>query len=136
MQITRQAEYAIKIMLELARHEGKEVVSSKLIAERQGIPEDFLKKTVHLLALQGLVVTQRGVQGGVRLGKPAGEITIADIIAAVEGPLAINICLDPGYKCPDKPTCAVHQVMARGEAGLLRELSRETLSDLLSAGSE
>ncbi|MGI6468720.1 MAG: Rrf2 family transcriptional regulator [Syntrophomonadaceae bacterium] len=136
MQITRQAEYAIKIMLELARHEGKEVVSSKLIAERQGIPEDFLKKTVHLLALQGLVVTQRGVQGGVRLGKPAGEITIADIIAAVEGPLAINICLDPGYECPNKPTCAVHRVLARGQAALLRELSRETLSDLLSAGPE
>ena len=114
MQITRQAEYAIKIMLELAKHEGKEVVSSKLIAERQGIPEDFLKKTVHLLALQGLVVTQRGVQGGVRLGKPAGEITIADIIAAVEGPLAINVCLDPGYECPNKPTCAVHRVLARG----------------------
>lgn len=136
MQITRQAEYAIKIMLELARHEGKEVVSSKLIAERQGIPEDFLKKTVHLLALQGLVVTQRGVQGGVRLGKPAGEITIADIIAAVEGPLAINICLDPGYECPNKPTCAVHRVLARGQAALLRELSRETLSDLLSASPE
>lgn len=136
MQITRQAEYAIKIMLELAKHEGKEVVSSKLIAERQGIPEDFLKKTVHLLALQGLVVTQRGVQGGVRLGKPAGEITIADIIAAVEGPLAINICLDPGYECPNKPTCAVHRVLARGQAALLRELSRETLSDLLSAGPE
>lgn len=136
MQITRQAEYAIKIMLELAKHEGKEVVSSKLIAERQGIPEDFLKKTVHLLALQGLVVTQRGVQGGVRLGKPAGEITIADIIAAVEGPLAINICLDPGYECPNKPTCAVHRVLARGQAALLRELSRETLSDLLSASPE
>ena len=120
MQITRQAEYAIKIMLELARHEGKEVVSSKLIAERQGIPEDFLKKTVHLLALQGLVVTQRGVQGGVRLGKPAGEITIADIIAAVEGPLAINICLDPGYECPNKPTCAVHRVLARGQAAASR----------------
>lgn len=136
MQITRQAEYAIKIMLELAKHEGKEVVSSKLIAERQGIPEDFLKKTVHLLALQGLVVTQRGVQGGVRLGKPASEITIADIIAAVEGPLAINICLDPGYECPNKPTCAVHRVLARGQAALLRELSRETLSDLLSASPE
>lgn len=136
MQITRQAEYAIKIMLELAKNQGKEVLSSKLIADRQGIPEDFLKKTVHLLALQGLVITQRGVQGGVRLGKPADEITIADIIAAVEGPLAINICLDSGYECPNKSTCPVRRVLARGQAALLRELSRETLSDLLSAYPE
>jgi Rrf2 family protein len=136
MQITRQAEYAIKIMLELAKNPSGEVLASKLIADRQGIPEDFLKKTVHLLSLQGLVVTQRGVQGGVRLGKPAGEITIADIIAAVEGPLALNVCLEPGYDCPNQPTCPVHRVLARGQAALLRELNRESLLDLLADNPE
>ncbi len=136
MHITRQAEYAIKIMLELAKNPAGSVLPSKLIAERQGIPEDFLKKTVHLLALQGLVATQRGVQGGVRLGKSAGEITIADIIAAVEGPLALNVCLESGFDCPNRSTCPVHRVLARGQAALIRELNRESLLDLLQPDAE
>lgn len=136
MQITRQSEYAIKIMLELAKNPSGTVLSSRLIADRQGIPGDFLKKTVHLLSLQGLVVTQRGVQGGVRLGKRADQVTVADIISAVEGPLALNVCLEAGYECPSKSTCPVRRVLARSQAALVKELSSETLLDLILSGAE
>lgn len=131
MQITRQAEYAIKIMLELASHPMGEVLSSRSIADRQDIPEDFLKKTVKLLALKGLVTTQRGVQGGVRLGKPANQVTLADVIAAVDGPLALNVCLTPGYQCPNKPVCPVSGVLMRAQNAMLDELNRQTLEDLI-----
>jgi Rrf2 family protein len=133
MQLTRQSEYAIRIMLELARLPFGEVLSSKVISERQEIPEEFLKKTVQLLSLNGLVITQRGIQGGVRLGRPGGEITIADIVAGIEGPLALNPCLSPGYQCKNSGTCVVHSVLMRAQNAVLKELGKETLADLAAS---
>ncbi|CFX48301.1 Transcription regulator Rrf2-like [Syntrophomonas zehnderi OL-4] len=130
MQLTRQAEYALKTLLELASHPFGEILSSKVISERQDISEDFLKKTIQLLSLSGLVVTQRGNQGGVRLAKPADQITIADVVTAIEGPIAINPCLAPGYSCPNRATCQISPILSRAQQALLAELSRESLADL------
>lgn len=132
MQITRQSEYAIRTMLELAQAPAEEFISAKYIAERQEVPEDFLKKTVKLLAMADLVITQRGTNGGVRLAKPADQVTLADIIAAVEGPISLNLCLSPGYNCPNQPTCPVSRNLARAQRALLTELQRETLADMLA----
>jgi Rrf2 family protein len=132
MELTRQTEYAIKILLELAGQPSGEVLPSKIISERQDIPEEFLKKTVQLLSVNGLVVTQRGTQGGVRLAKPADQITIADVVAAIEGPLAINPCLLPGYECKNKKTCIVRPVLVRAQNAMLAELGKNTLADLIT----
>lgn len=131
MQITRQSEYAIRTMLELAQATPGELLSAKYISEKQDVPEDFLKKTVKLLAMSDLVVTQRGTNGGVRLAKLASEITLADIIAAVEGPISLNLCLSPGYNCPNQPSCPVSRNLARAQQALLDELRKETLADML-----
>lgn len=131
MQLTRQTEYALKTLLELAAHPYGEILSSKVISERQDISEDFLKKTIQLLSLSGLVSTHRGNQGGVRLAKPAEQITIADVVAAIEGPIAINPCLAPGYSCPNRATCKISPILARAQQALLSELSRESLADLV-----
>lgn len=130
MQITRQSEYAIRIIIELAQADPDELVSSKLISEHQGVPEVFLQKTVQLLAKAGLVTTQRGVQGGVRLAVDAQKITIADILQAIEGPLAINPCLGPGATCANSPHCQVRRILCRGQQALYNELSRETIADI------
>lgn len=133
MQLTRQCEYALRIMLELASHPYGEVVASKTISERQDIPEDFLKKTVHLLALTGLVNTVRGAQGGVRLAKAADDIKVLDVVEAIEGPLAINPCLAPGYYCPNRPTCRLSPVLARAQRAFSAELSKDSLADLVKS---
>ncbi|MBO8158168.1 Rrf2 family transcriptional regulator [Thermosyntropha sp.] len=131
MQITRQSEYAIRTMLELAKAEPGELISTRVISERQDIPEDFLKKTVKLLALADLVITQRGNSGGIRLAKAADQITLADIISAVEGPIALNVCLLPGYQCPNKPECPISRELERAQKAMLKELNRHTLADLI-----
>ena len=131
MQLTRQSEYAIRTLLELAALPYGELLSSKVISEHQDIPEDFLKKTVHLLSLGGLVTTHRGPQGGVKLAKAADQITLADIVAAIEGPIAINPCLAPGYFCPNQVSCPVSPVLARAQQAFLAELSKPTLADLV-----
>lgn len=130
MQITRQTEYAIKILVDLSKIPFGQLVSSKQIAEDQEIPEVFLQKTVQILARAGLVTTQRGIQGGVRLAKPGNEITIADVVAVVEGPVAINVCLSPGYQCANQSDCMVHQILNRAQMALVTELSKETIADI------
>lgn len=136
LQITRQTEYGIKTLIELAKSPEGQLVSAKTISERQDIPETFLHKTLQLLSRAGLVVTQRGVQGGVRLALPAEKITIMDILKAIEGPLAINVCLVPGYSCDQLQTCRVRRILGRAQAAMATELSRETLADIIDERGE
>ncbi|HAP32382.1 MAG TPA: Rrf2 family transcriptional regulator [Firmicutes bacterium] len=132
MQITRQSEYAIRTIIELANAAKGELLTTKTISQHQEIPEVFLKKTIQLLTNAGLITTQRGTQGGVRLAVPATGITIADIITAVEGKLAINVCLSAAYECPNKPVCRVREILGRAQAAMLAELSRESIADLVN----
>jgi len=130
VQITRQTEYAVRVMLELSRLPKGEMLSARDISERQQVPEVFLKKTIQILARAGLVHTQRGPRGGVQLAKDPAEITLADILVAVEGPVALNLCLAPGYECVNKPDCKVHRVLAKAQKALVSELSAQSLADL------
>lgn len=136
MQITRQSEYAIKTILELASIPYGQILSTSKISERQDIPEVFLKKTVQLLARGGLVATQRGPKGGVRLIVPANQITIAHVIKAIEGEIAINPCLGEGYHCQNESFCQIRTILKRAQDALKRELSQETLQDILERGKE
>jgi len=131
MQITRQTEYAIHTLLELSRIPFGELLQTKVISESQGIPDDFLKKTIQVLVRAGLVQTQRGTQGGVRLARPSSEITLADVITAVEGPLAINVCLAYGNRCPNKGTCQVHRILQGAQQALVGELKKKTFADIV-----
>jgi Rrf2 family protein len=130
MQLTRQTEYALRTMLELASYPYGEIISSKIISERQDIPEGFLKKTIHLLAVNGLVTTVRGVQGGVKLARAAEDIKVSEVVEAIEGPIAINPCLASGYVCPNRPHCRISPVLARAQKAFIAELNRDSLADL------
>lgn len=131
MQINRQTEYAIKTMLELAKNGEDVILSTRFISEQQDIPEDFLKKTIKLLVIADLVITQRGTNGGVKLAKPIKEISLADIIAAIEGPIALNICLSPDYNCPNKPNCSISRALEKAQVAMLKELENQTLADMI-----
>ena len=132
MQITRQSEYAIKTLLELARLPAGQTLRTQEISQRQEVPEVFLKKTIQLLARGGLIATQRGAQGGVRLNVPADRITIVDIIQAIEGKLAINPCLAEGCHCQNESFCQIRGILQRAQKAMIDELSRETLQDIVN----
>ncbi len=131
MQITRQSEYAVKTLMELARLPFGETLRTQEISERQNIPEVFLKKTIQLLARGGLLMTQRGAQGGIRLSIPADQITIANVIEAVEGALAINPCLSGNTHCPNESSCQIRRILHRAQEAMREELSKETLQDIV-----
>ncbi len=130
MQITRQAEYAIRTVLELSKLKKGEFIQSKTVAERQELPEKFLNKTVQILTRAGLVETRRGMQGGIRLVVNPEEVTIADVITAVEGKVAINPCLAESYHCKNQPHCRVHGILQRAQDAMLLELGRESFAEL------
>ena len=88
MRVSAKADYALRAALELADAEGGGPVKGEQIAQRQGIPLKFLENILLELRHQGLVRSQRGVEGGYWLARPAAEITIAEVIRAAEGPLA------------------------------------------------
>jgi Rrf2 family protein len=88
MRISAKADYALRAALELARAEGKGPLKGEQIAHCQGIPLKFLENILLELRHHGLVQSQRGAEGGYWLARPADEITLAEVLRSVEGPLA------------------------------------------------
>jgi Rrf2 family protein len=88
MRVSSKADYAVRAMVELAAAEEGAVVKGEVVSAAQEIPLPFLENILTELRHSGLVVSKRGAEGGYRLAKPAAKITIADVIRAVEGPLA------------------------------------------------
>ncbi len=130
MQLTRQTEYAIRTLIELVKTPEGTMVNSKSIAEKHNLPEKFLNKTIQILVRAGMVETRRGMQGGIRLAVSPDSVTIADVLAAIEGKLALNPCLGSGHHCENQSVCPVRQVLQRTQEAILAELSKETLADL------
>lgn len=90
MEISRQTDYAIRAIEYLARVPDGDLVQTREIAIKQNIPEKYLPTIVRTLARAGLLKTMRGNHGGIRLSRPATEITLREVIEAVDGPLVIN----------------------------------------------
>src|ERR1700685_1122211 len=88
VRISAKADYAVRAVVELAAATGEKPVKAERIATAQGIPLNFLENILGELRHSGIVRSHRGAEGGFRLAKPADQLTIADIIRAVEGPLA------------------------------------------------
>ena len=89
MRITAKADYAVRAAAELAAAEDSEVpVKGEALARSQSIPQNFLENILTELRRAGIVRTRRGADGGYQLARPAAEITVADVLRAVEGPLA------------------------------------------------
>ncbi len=133
MQITRQTEYAIQTLVELVKYPSGTMLSARDISENQQIPEVFLKKTIQLLARANLVATQRGNQGGVRLTVPAEQITIARVLAAIEGELAINVCLAGTSTCKNKTVCKIRPILQRAQNAMMAELNKESFADIAAS---
>jgi len=117
-------------MTYLARYPEGHVASLHEIGEAQDIPESFLAKILQILVHAGLAVSQRGAHGGFALARPAEQITMRDVIQAVDGPISVNLCtLDP-EECERSGNCEVHKAWLRAQEQLMDVLGGVTLSSL------
>lgn len=128
--ITRQADYAVRSVLDLTLLPDEQAAFSRDIAERQNIPPSFVAKILTRLARQGIVQTQRGLTGGVRLNRPAGEITLLEVIEAIDGPIALNLCVRGPELCPLEENCRVHPIWDVLNGDLRQRLSRISFAQL------
>ncbi|RME50436.1 MAG: Rrf2 family transcriptional regulator [Caldilineae bacterium] len=131
-QITRRADYAVRIMVELGEQENDQPIPARKVAQRTGVPQPFLHKIVSELVKEGLVSSQAGPSGGLRLNRPTTQITLRQILEAVEGPLCINVCLLRPGECPRDITCPVHGFWGRLQTSIMQQLEGATLDKLIA----
>jgi len=127
MQLTRQADYAMRAVLYLTT---KPLASIKEIARDQGVPQEYLGKIIQTLAKAGIVKTHRGVGGGISLARPPLKITMLDVIQAVEGPLLLNRCFIRPGECPRESFCAVHDELLKLQQTIASSLNSVNFAQL------
>jgi Rrf2 family protein len=122
MQITRQADYAVRAVLYLAGlNNGRRAPTSE-IAREQRIPPSFLAKIVSQLSVAGVVQTSRGARGGVTLARSPGDITLLEVIEAIDGPILLNECVEDPSVCYFGDDCPVQGVWCDAQSGLVQKL--------------
>jgi FeS assembly SUF system regulator len=109
MRLSSLADYAVVMMTAAARHCGATCrLNATLLAGETGLPLPTVQKLVSKLSAAGLIESARGTGGGFRLSRPPAAITIADIVEAIEGPIALTSCVDSGkHDCAVEGTCRV-----------------------------
>ena len=131
MKVTARADYAVRAVAVLGANEGS-LVKADLIAEAQGIPRHFLDNILNDLRRAGIVATQRGAEGGSRLARPAKEITLAEVMRAMEGPLAAVRDVRPEQLSYEGPAEVLPEVWLAVRAALRGVLERVTVADVVS----
>lgn len=133
MQLTKRSDYALRAMLYLAKQGEEKFILSKEIAAEQDIPPKFLPQILVELSRAGLVYTVRGAQGGVRLSRPASEISIKEILEAIEGPLLLSRCLSYKEECRLESACPIKPIWARTQKEILEVWQKTSLQELASS---
>jgi Rrf2 family iron-sulfur cluster assembly transcriptional regulator len=128
--ITRTGEYGLRGLLFLAKQPTDRLFLVSDVSKAQRIPETYLAKIFQRLSKTGLLKSTRGLNGGFNLGKPAKEITMKQVIEALEGPIALNRCLLRQGECDEEEGCPLHEVFEEAQEKFLAVLDRTTIEDL------
>ncbi len=132
MNLSQKCQYAVRSMLELAKHYGKGPLRISAIAEKQSIPARFLENILNELRSTGLIESRRGAQGGYILTKDPGEITVGDIIRLVDGPLDPVKCTEDKNisSCPLRSQCSLIDLWSRAKAAVEEVYDSVTFKEL------
>ncbi len=142
MIFTTKAEYGVRLLLQLGLARDGAPVSLKAVAERESLPLAYLERIAAMLKKAGLVDATRGAHGGYVLAKPAEEITMDEVVLALEGAIAPMDCFveerDGRVSCShheDGEHCATKLLWTRVQIGVIKSLQRTTLAELVSFSS-
>jgi Rrf2 family protein len=132
MQITRQADYALRAMLYLAELEPNQRAATSTIAEEQKIPPSFLAKIISQLSIAGLIHTSRGARGGVSMARPPEAISVLEVVEAIDGPLTLNECSHDENSCAFGPTCPLRPLWCDTQSELVERLRKTSFASVLA----
>jgi Rrf2 family protein len=130
MQLTRAADYAVRVMIHMAGLPQGTRTSRTELASAAGCPDQFLSKVLQDLTRAGLVVSHRGNTGGFELPATRGGPTVLEVVEAVEGPLHLNVCLTHDRACERQEWCPAHNMWARAQEALVSVLRSTPISEL------
>lgn len=135
LRITRQTDYGIVLLTRFAVAPLGTVKNAPDLAVEGGLPAPMVSKILKLLARAGILASHRGAAGGYSLARPAQEISVAEIVTALEGPIAMTECLsEAAPTCAIEPSCPSRPNWARINQALEDALQRVNLLDMLPAG--
>ena len=130
IRLSKLTDYAVVMLSHMAAREG-EVYTACRLADRTAVPEPTAAKILKLLAKAGVLVSQRGSNGGYELARPAGEITVAEIIVALDGPIALAACVDGSEDhCGVETLCSMRGNWNRVNRAIRTALEDITLADM------
>ncbi len=130
MQLTRAADYAVRVMVHMAGMPAGSTVRLRTLALAVSVPESFLAKVLQTLVRAGLVISRRGPDGGFELVPSSMQASILDVVEAIDGPVQLNACLGEEGCCERKDWCPVQSVWAEAQIAMLSALSRDTVGEL------
>lgn len=127
MRLTKGFDYGARGTIYLAKQPTNSVVLVGEIARQENLPESYLAKIFQDLSKKGIVRSHRGAKGGFSLAKPAQDITLLEIMEAIEGPLALSRCLTPNEGCDRIASCALYPILCQAQEQVLVTLGGTTL---------
>jgi FeS assembly SUF system regulator len=131
LRLSKLTDYAVVVLVRLAGADG--VQTSPGIAGATGIPEPTVAKVLKILSASGLVTSQRGARGGYRLHRALAAIPIADVIAAIDGPIALTACVDGASACESQGLCPMRGRWDPVNDAIQQALHAITLADMQQA---
>lgn len=130
IKISRQTDYACRVILYLATLPPEMHTTAQEIAARRIIPRALVRRIITRLGKAKLITTMRGKDGGIALARPAREIGLLDVVNAMEGEIVLNACVTNPHACPLMQECSVHEVWVEAHAQLVARLRQATFDQL------
>lgn len=130
MQIPRRVDYGLRAIIYLSTQDPEKCCSIAEIARQQNVPKKFLEKIIQDLMRRGLIRSKRGSCGGYTLARLPDQISFYDVIEALEGPIAVNVCMNEELSCDQLPRCAMVGVWSEIQQKVTEVFTRTTLADL------
>ena len=136
MKLSTRTRYAVRAMIELAKHDLNRPLQLKIIAEKQEISIKYLEQLMAVLKSAGLIKSIRGSKGGYVLARVPNQIAINDILLCVEGPISTVECVEDSARCARAADCAAREVWKRVEQAIEDVLKSITLKDVADMASD
>ena len=135
MVITREADYAVRLMLTIASKDRGSVASARRLSEEAKVPYELARGLLSRLAEAGLLNSHRGRAGGFALARPASDITMGEILSVAGEDLALNVCVVDPENCSSSSYCLMHPVWSAASDMLRGYLGEMSLAEVIAMGS-
>jgi len=130
MQLTRAADYAVRVMIHMATLPEDHRSLLPALAKATDAPSSFLSKVLQTLGRAGMVTSRRGQQGGFEILPRGRAASIREVVEAVDGPINLNVCLIHGKGCERRSHCPAHTVWSDAQSAMLKVLNASTIAEL------